>query len=185
MTTTPTTVEAHETETIIVVRHKTFTTLDEAYAWGAELSRKTTVIVSRLRQDFFKRVLPRDNHFKLLGVQKSAEKVCKRLEPDGHWSVEVEAKGTEYVRVAPLFGDTHTHVAKQNRLMAWYSRFLPYAIAMVQAEGYFPNARGIDFESINAYYGTCMGFVSLGQDPPRHLAAIRPRSSGRPSKSVT
>ena len=44
-----------------------------------------------------------------------------------------------------------------------YSKYLPYAYAMMKAEWSF-RCLGIDFESINAYYGTCMGFAYLARE---------------------
>ena len=57
---------------------------------------------------------------------------------------------------------------QHHRCSAWYSKYLPYAYAMMKAERDF-RCLGVDFASINSYFGTCMGFAYLGNgedDPP-------------------
>lgn len=148
-------------KTITIPHHQTFNELWHGYNWAAGLTGQVKCQQSRLRDDFFSHVLPRDYYFRLLGIQRAAEKVCRRIEPNGVWNIEVENPGTYYTR-AGILGDVQSQT-KMVRFSAWYNRFLPYAVAMLKAEWNFPNARGIDFESINAYYGTCCGFVYLGQ----------------------
>lgn len=141
---------------------RSFPTLDEGYRWAnSVVGSGIPVQQSRLRDDFFKHILPKDRMFKLLGVQKNAANVCRRIEPDGQWRIEVEYPGTRY-ETAGIF-DVVPKTTRYIRFSAWYSRFLPYAVAMLKAEWDFPRARGIDFESVNGYFGTCMGFVYLGQ----------------------
>lgn len=141
-------------------RHKSFPTLQEGYAWAASLvSAGVGCEVSRLRQSFFKHVLPRDRYFYLLGVAEATARVCQRIEPNGEWRVEIESPGTEYYQAGIL--SPQRRETKLFRFSAWYSRFLPYAVAMLKAENGFSH-RGIDFESINSYYGTCYGFHELG-----------------------
>ena len=98
--------------------------------------RASTIYEDRIRK-------PHSHQIKVLGVCAKAEKEVNRTAPDGKWSVEI-SEGNGYYCA-----------------MAWYNRFAPYAYSMCQSEhGY--ECMGIDYESINSYYGTVMGFVNLG-----------------------
>ena len=124
-----------------------YASLQEAYVGTNNLvnrliQNKQSVIASRIYDDFFTK--PRSRQLKILGVGQKAAKECERLQPGGTWLVHCVDTGGRH------------------QFMAWYRRFLPYAYAMMNAEDGF-EARGIDFESINAYFKTCMGFVDLGQ----------------------
>lgn len=127
----------------ITVRHCTFNTLKEAYEWANGLLSKTDITTSKPYDDLFEEYRPKDPYFALLGVEKKAEQRCRSLEPNGQWRVEVgEHRGLP-------------------RLQAWYSRYLPYAVAMLNAEDEF-DCKGIEFESINSFYETCYGFNEIG-----------------------
>ena len=78
------------------------------------------------------------------GVSKKAEGLVQKLAPGGQWNLEISTNGE-----APL------------QLMAWYSKFAVYAQATVQSEEGF-ECLGIDFDSINAFFRTRMGFVWVG-----------------------
>jgi hypothetical protein len=99
------------------------------------------VIASRIYADHINK--PRSRHVQVFGVSPLAARICDNLAPGGKWWVECD-------------------FSKGHQFMAWYSRYLPYAYAMMLAEDGF-KATGIEFDSINAYFRTCMGFVDLGQ----------------------
>ena len=139
--------------------NRRFPTLDDAYDYADGLiAAGLAMQPSRVFQD---RIRPsrRNRFLLLLGVERKAADFCARIAPGGTWGLEVEDPGTPYHTV-PLLGMHH-------RCSAWYSKYLPYAYAMIKAEWSF-RCLGVDFESINAYYGTCMGFAYLawGEDGP-------------------
>lgn len=140
--------------------NKRFPTLAEAYDYANGLvAAGVTMQPSRIFLDRNK-ASRRNRFLLLLGVERKAAAFCARIAPGGTWGVEVEHPGAPYHTV-PLMGMHH-------RCSAWYSRYLPYAYAMMKAERSF-RCLGVDFASINAYYGTCMGFAYLGwgNDDPR------------------
>jgi len=144
---------------IDVPKHQTFPTLDAAHAWANSLiGQGIKIQASRIWEDRISK--PRSHIIKLLGVEKKAAAICARLAPGGQWNVEVETPGTPYQSAGIL--DRIDRQTKFHRCMAWYDRFLPYAYGMMLAEWDY-HCLGIDFESINSYCGTCMGFVGLGQ----------------------
>lgn len=122
--------------------HKTFPSLKEARAWVEDLLRQgVPVEASQVWYDRIQK--PQDRFVKLLGVSSQADQIAKKIAPGGHWTVErTQNKGV-------------------HQFSAWYSKFTPYAYAMCQSEEGF-NCLGLDFDSINAIYKTCLGFVSLG-----------------------
>jgi hypothetical protein len=109
----------------------------------------------------------------LLGVERKAAGFCARMAPGGTWGVEVERPGTPYETVGLL--GTRTAQTQYHRCSAWYSKYLPYAYAMMKSEYGF-HCLGVDFESINGYYGTCMGFACLGwgEDDPSGWNRLEP-----------
>jgi hypothetical protein len=113
---------------------------------------------SRVFQDRI-RASKRNRFLLLLGVERKAADFCARMAPGGTWGVEVEQPGTQYETVGLL--GMQSARTQHYRCSAWYSKYLPYAYAMMKAEWSF-RCLGVDFESINAYYGTCMGFAYLG-----------------------
>lgn len=143
--------------------HYTFDTLQQAYDWANELiNRGLRVQECAICEDRFARCRPRGKNsriFKLFGVTWGVEKKCRSIEPDGKWRVEVDAPGTTYYKAGIL--TSHECQTRSARMSIWYSRFLPYAEAMVFCEQGFEQA-GIDFNSINSYYGTVGGFYQLG-----------------------
>ena len=148
-------------KTLEVPKHKSFPTLLEAHAWANNLiGQGVQMQASRVWSDRFKSAQPRSHVIKLLGVEKRADAVCQRLAPGGQWNVEIETPGSEYPHAGIL--DFVTMKTKHFRCSAWYNRFLPYAYAMINSEHGF-KCFGIDYECINSYYGTCLGFVSIGQ----------------------
>lgn len=146
-----------------VLTNQTFSTLKEAYEWcNGQVRKGLPVQTSRVHADLFKK--PRGlsgRYVKLMGVTSKAEKICKELCPGGEWRVEVEAPGTEYDRISVWHG-FRTVKTQCYRFSAWYSRFLPYAYAMMKSEHSF-DCMGVDFQSINSYYGTCSGFNYIGR----------------------
>ena len=98
------------------------------------------VYANRRWADFFSP--PRGQEAKLLGWNRTTIRECERLAPGGTWS---------------LWANSY-HDGYQFNLR--YSKFLPYAYAMMMAEHGF-SAFGFDFESINSEYGTCLGFESI------------------------
>lgn len=138
--------------------NKSFPNLTEAHVYVEGLLRAgVTMQASRVWSDRFKKN-KRDRIFMLLGVKKEAEKICARLSPGGQWKVEIEPPNTPFLS-ASVFGLVGTHT-QHHRASAWYSHYLPYAYAMIKAEHGFRCA-GVDFESINSYYGTCLGFKDM------------------------
>lgn len=122
---------------------QSFPTLDEAYKWATGLLNNYTINTSVVWNDLFKHARPDDKYLPLLGVERKAAKVCRTLAPEGQWRVESTG------------GDIP-------QLQAWYSRFLPYAVAMMESEHGF-ECKGIEYESVVSIYRTVMGFVDLGQ----------------------
>jgi hypothetical protein len=123
---------------------RSFPTLKACFLWvnSEILVRGVPVEASRVWYDRFKK--PRSRYVKLFGVSEKAEKLVQRIAPGGQWSVEFHKKDNGYYQ-----------------LSAWYNKFAPYALGMVQSEEGFA-CLGIDFETINCLYKTCLGFVGLG-----------------------
>lgn len=137
-----------------------FSSLMDAYRWAnSQLSIPGVVAqTSRIYSDRIRP--PRSSHLiKLVGVEKKAEKMAQRLAPGGVWSVEVERPGTEYEAAGILGPKSKT--TGHYRFSAWYSKFFVYAYGMMKAE-WVHKCMGLDYETINSYYGTCMGFVDMG-----------------------
>ncbi len=133
-----------------------FPTLIDAYNYVAKLSREMPFQASRVYSDLLKK--PNDPFRRLIGVGRKAEGVCKRLAPGGQWRIEIEVPGTDYER-AGVFGSVLVKT-QHHRASAWYSRYLPYAYAMMKSEWDF-KCSGVDFQSINSYFGTCMGYSHM------------------------
>jgi hypothetical protein len=141
--------------------NRSFPTLDEGLSYVENLIREGVQFeTSRVYAD---RIRPpkKNRHLMVLGVDKKCHKVCTKLAPDGMWNIEVEAPYTPYEKLALWEGFQTVHT-QAHRASAWYSRYLPYAVAMLKSEYHFPYL-GINYESINSYYGTCLGFVDLGR----------------------
>lgn len=143
----------------VIPDSKNFASLDEAYKWALSLVRPNTVQLSRIAADRFKK--PRQHMVQLIGVEPKAAKFCTKMDPTGEWRVEVENPGTVEPTLSIM--GTGERPIKYMRFSAWYNRFLPYAYAMMKAEYDF-KCMGIDYECINSYYKTCMGFVDMGLD---------------------
>jgi hypothetical protein len=131
---------------LAVEKFTSFENLDLAYAWTNQkvnelIGSGEKVIANRIYQDLFRK--PKFRQIKLLGVSKRAAKECERLAPGGKWWVQCEKTVNGY------------------QFMAWYSKYLPYAYAMMQSEQGF-EALGIDYDSINSYFRTVSGFVWIG-----------------------
>jgi hypothetical protein len=130
-------------------RTATFKTLKAAYDATSTVLGHHTVRASAMYEDLYEHARPPDETFALLGVESRADKLCKQLDPTGEWKIEMDVLEHGVVR-----------------FQAWYSSFLPYAVAMVESENVehdIAECWGIRYDSINAYYGTVMGFVTLGQ----------------------
>jgi len=125
---------------------KTFPTFNEAKSYACELTQNEHVIASRCWHDRFKRYRPRTVEGKLLGWSKKAVKDCERMAPGGNWQVGVEF---------------HSQQPKILQLSVGYSRYLPYAWAMANAENGY-KAFGLDFDCVNSFFNTCMGYYYLG-----------------------
>jgi hypothetical protein len=125
---------------------------------------------SRVYADRFKKS-PSNYHLMFLGVGKNAHNVCQKFDPTGEWRVEIEGPGTIYQTASVLFTfkDSKT---EHYRASAWYTKYLPYAYAMMKAEHGF-KCDGVDYESINSYYATCMGFAYLAEPDDRICEADR------------
>lgn len=120
---------------------KNFSTLTKAFQWVGTLVRAGfKAEMNKIMADRFEQYRPKDPIALLLGVERKADRICKKLMPGGSWNVEIDT----------------------DSFSTWYNRFLPYAYAMMESEEGF-ECLGIDFDSINAYYRTVMGFVDLGQ----------------------
>jgi hypothetical protein len=130
---------------------------------------------NRIWRDQFRRS-DRDQHFVALGVARSTQNIVKGIEPNGAWQLEITPPNTTSVEIVlqPMqpFPEPELVKSKHYEASAWYSRFLPYAYGMFQAEWDF-QAKGINYESINAYYGTVMGFQELANDRNRIIAEDR------------
>jgi hypothetical protein len=122
-----------------------FDTLPMGMAWIEDLLRQGVDFRSnRIYNDFFRK--PRSRMIKALGVEVRAQRECQRIAPGGKWTVET-------------YGETHDDL--YYTAQAWYSKFAPYAYAMCNCEeGY--QCFGIDYESINSFYGSVMGFINMG-----------------------
>ena len=127
-----------------VPEKSTFDTLDAAYQWVASLvASGVPVIASKVWADRFS-PKPRSPLVKLFGVEKKAQTICERMAPGGKWVVTCEISSAGF-----------------HQFSAWYTKYLPYAWAMAESENGF-ECLGVDFESVNSYYGTCMGFYYIG-----------------------
>jgi len=123
-----------------------YATLKDALTHVATMQREhgMKIRMSRIAADKIKK--PRTWLGKVFGVSATAEKFCKSVAPNGKWitHAEINSKG-EY------------------QFSIWYNDFTPYAIAMMECEDGF-ECMGIDFESINGFFGTVMGFYNVGMD---------------------
>jgi hypothetical protein len=142
--------------------NKSFPTLTEALRYVEGLLHAGVAFqASRLFSRRFKRYQnKRRRMFMLIGVSPRAEGFCEKIAPGGQWGVEIKGPGESHIE-AGILSPREVRI-EQHCASAWYSRYLPYAYAMMKAEWDF-RMDGIDFESINSYYGTCMGFAYLGQ----------------------
>ena len=102
------------------------------------------VLASSIWQDRFAKYRPRDLQSKILGFSRKAVRDCERLALGGKWAIMIDTKEN---------GMFQFSIA--------YSKFLPYAFAMMQAEEAY-QAFGLDFESINSQFKTCLGFNEIG-----------------------
>ena len=138
--------------------NKSFDTIDEGFQYISDLVASGMKFQEcRIANDFIKP--KKTKQFKLLGVDKSTESFCKKISPGGKWNIEIEEPGTMFIT-----NNGRMQIVKNCHYCAsaWYSKYLPYAYGMVMAEYDFKK-RGIDFRSINSYYGSVIGFVSLGR----------------------
>ena len=140
-----------------------FDTLNDAYVWAnGQINDGMKVQECRICQDRFKSCRPRGRNarlFTLLGATWGAEKVVKAIEPNGKWRIEVDGPGTTYWTGADVFACERTTL--RNRFSLWYSRFLPYAKAMMMCESGF-DTHPICHTAINSLYRTVGGFWELG-----------------------
>lgn len=144
-----------------VMEYCEFPTIDLAFQWAAEQTRKREFQQCKIAEDRFKSAWPRKNKdlFQLFGVTRATEQAVRKIEPEGEWHLEIEPPGTPYTRGADIFArEVQT---TYSRMSLWYSRFLPYAVAMVKAETAY-DVCGICFADINSHFGTCLGFCNLG-----------------------
>ena len=138
---------------------KSFDTLSEALSYGGQLTRSHTIYCSRIWHDRFKSCRPRDNESRLLGFSKKAAKECQKLMPGGKFVVTVSSQNARYSMLDQR--SIETPIKDGYQLACWYDRYLPYAYAMLNAEDGF-KAFGLDYQSVNSYFGTCMGFWDIG-----------------------
>ena len=145
---------------------KRFPTIKDAYRWLVSLaSTGISMQMCRLAEDRFASTHPNREPnrtmFRLLGVTPSVERTVRKISPQGEWALALVPPGHSYEKVG-LLG---SHVAKTayHRASLYYSRFLPYAVAMMQAEEDF-TCDGIDFNSVNSMFGTCYGFERIANN---------------------
>lgn len=144
------------TRTVTVDPHRTFDTFAEAWFYTRNTchylqGKGHAIMAAKVWQDRFKQYRPRDLQSQLLGFGKQAVRECERLAPGGKWTVLRESPSPHQ----------WLHATGGWQFSVAYSKYLPYAYAMMQAEdGY--KAFGLDFDSINSYFGTCMGYGWIG-----------------------
>lgn len=140
--------------------NRRFATVDEGLKYiNGLIGAGVPFQASRRYQDQFKKN-KRNRHLLLLGVSRTTDAECQRLMPGGTWGIEVEPPHTDY-EVCGILGPRLAQTS-YFRASAWYSRYLPYAWAMCRAEYDF-RCVGVDFNSINGYYGTVAGYCYLGR----------------------
>jgi hypothetical protein len=138
--------------------NKSFDNLGEAHLYVEGLVRAGVPMQpSRVWSDQFKKN-NRNRMFMLLGVKKDAGEFCNRIAPGGKWHVLVDNPGDTHYRAGLL--DPVLVTLQHYQASAWYDRYLPYAYGMIKAEHAF-KCTGIDFDSINSYFGTCLGFADM------------------------
>lgn len=157
-----------EPRAIDVAPHKTFDTFDQALSYAVttynELKKAgRPVYGARTWQDRFTK--PRDRRWpaaQLLGISAKAIKDCERMSPGGRWTVMAETSTNSL----SLFGDISERKLDGYQFSCWYTKFLPYAYSMMHAENGYA-AFGLDFECINSYFKTCMGYseLAMGYNP--------------------
>jgi len=118
-------------------------TFPQALDYAIRLTQVAKIFRSRVWHDRFKRYRPNTIEGRLLGWSKKATADCLRLAPGGKWAVHATAVNDGY------------------QLSVWYSRYLPYAYAMMNAENGY-KAFGLDFDSVNGFFSTCMGYNWIG-----------------------
>lgn len=153
-------------ESLANTSRKSFATLQDAYDWANRQvtlgvrERLWVVNATTIHADLFRP--PRGKagrYIKLLGVTPRTEREFKKIEPNGEWRLEVVPPGTTYYK-AGIFSSQECKTTGY-QFTTWYSRFLPYAHAMMMCEEGF-DCTGVDFQAINVLYQSCYGFVELG-----------------------
>lgn len=149
---------------ISIEPHKTFATFAEAWRYTCDTIRElqskgAPVYAARTWMDRFTNCRPRDPQSKLLGFGKQAVRDCERLAPGGRWTVIAQTETNSL----SLMGDIHRREMGGYAFTVRYSKFLPYAYAMMMSENGY-TAFGLDYESINSHYKTCCGFNDIACD---------------------
>lgn len=107
-----------------------------------ELMGTKRVVASRLWRDYFSG--PKNWVAKVLGISMQAVRFCEKTEPNGKWIIDVNERRDGFIQ-----------------MQAWYSRYTPYAVAMMNSErGH--EMFGCDYNTLNVTAGTVMGFCDLG-----------------------
>lgn len=140
------------TEAIITSKEKrrqTFACLEDAVKYVMVRAKKGDVTPSETWTMKYGRNLhaahtQANSSLKCLGVTNLTARFCARVAPGGKWIIVEEKVDRKYVR-----------------FMAYYSRFLPYALAMCKCEDEF-NYDGINEPTINELFRSFMGYVDLG-----------------------
>jgi len=125
-----------------------FATLALAFNWAREQLKTHSIYPSVVWRDLFESYRPKGikgRYVRLIGVEPKADKICQSLAVGG-WKIEI----------------------KHDTFQAWYNRFMPYAVAMIQCEDGF-ECTGIEHTSIVTLYKTVIGFTDLGTDRTRIL----------------
>lgn len=132
-----------------LVEWSEFENLQSAYNYTNKMANdlivsSKKVIANALWNDLFKEYRPKSRISQLLGVTMATGKKCQSLASGGKWWVNCKEIPGQHVQFS-----------------AWYSKYLPYAYAMMLSEEGF-ECFGIDYTSINCYFKTVGGFVALG-----------------------
>jgi hypothetical protein len=128
---------------------QTFACLEDGVKYVMERAEKGNVIPSEIwnmrnAHNLHATHKQANSALKCLGVTILTARFCARVAPGGKWIIVEEKVDRKHVR-----------------FMAYYSRFLPYALAMCKCEDEF-NYDGINESTINFLYRSFMGYVDLG-----------------------
>lgn len=136
-------------EPVTIEPHRTFPSFQDAwdYTAGCLVALEKAgqpVVAAQAWTDLFERFRPKGIIPQVLGITRATVRKCEQLSAGGSWTIHHSAWQTG-----------------GHQFLATYSRYLPYAVGMMECENGFEYL-GIDHQTVIALHGTVMGFVDIG-----------------------